>query len=37
MSNLTKNEEITLLSILRIRENAYGVSIKKQIKECTGN
>lgn len=37
MSNLTKNEEIILLSILRIRENAYGVSIKKQIKECTGN
>jgi len=26
-----------LLSILSIRENAYGVSIKKQIKECTGN
>ena len=37
MSNLTKNEEITLLSILRIKENAYGVSIKKQIKERTGN
>ena len=37
MSHLTKNEEIILLSILRIRDSAYGVSIKNQIKESTGN
>ncbi|MGB3860711.1 MAG: hypothetical protein WBE11_15100 [Candidatus Aminicenantaceae bacterium] len=29
----TKNEEIILLSILRLQGNAYGVSIKKQIQE----
>ncbi len=37
MSHLTKNEEIILLSILRIKEDAYGVSIKSQIEESTGN
>jgi PadR family transcriptional regulator PadR len=37
MNNLTKNEEIVLLSILRVEENAYGVSIKIQIKELTGD
>ncbi len=37
MSHLTKNEEIILLSILRIKDNAYGVSIKKQIEESTGS
>lgn len=36
-SHLTKNEEIILLSILRLQGNAYGVSIKKQIQELTGN
>lgn len=36
MSNLTKNEEIILLSILRLEDNAYGVSIKNQIKKLTG-
>jgi len=36
MSNLTKNEEIILLSILRLKDNAYGVSIKNQIKILTG-
>jgi len=36
MSNLTKNEEIILLSILRLKDNAYGVSIKNQIKKLTG-
>lgn len=37
MSHLTKNEEIILLSILRVEDNAYGVSIKNKIKEITGN
>ena len=37
MNHLTKNEEIILLSILRLEENAYGVSIKNQIKELTGD
>lgn len=37
MNHLTKNEEIILLSILRIEDNAYGVSIKNQIKELTGD
>ena len=37
MSYLTKNEEIILLAILRIEENAYGVSIKNKIKESTGD
>jgi PadR family transcriptional regulator PadR len=36
MSNLTKNEEIILLSILRLEDNAYGVSIKNQIEKLTG-
>jgi len=33
--DLTKNEEILLLSILRLRDNAYGVSIKNQVKHVT--
>jgi DNA-binding PadR family transcriptional regulator len=37
MNALTKNEEIILLSILRLEDNAYGVSIKNQIKERTGD
>ncbi len=37
MSTLTKNEEIILLSILRLKDNAYGVSVKNQIKILTGN
>jgi DNA-binding PadR family transcriptional regulator len=37
MNHLTKNEEIILLSIIRIEDNAYGVSIKKKIEELTGN
>ena len=37
MNNLTKNEEIILLSILRLEGNAYGVSIKNQIKDRTGD
>jgi len=34
---LTKNEEIILLSIIRIQGNAYGVSIKQQIQALTGD
>ncbi|UCE42405.1 MAG: PadR family transcriptional regulator [Candidatus Aminicenantes bacterium] len=37
MNHLTKNEEIILLSIMRIEDNAYGVSIKNQITELTGD
>jgi len=37
MNHLTKNEEIILLSIIRIEDNAYGVSIKNKIEELTGN
>jgi PadR family transcriptional regulator PadR len=37
MNNLTKNEEIVLLSILRLEESAYGVTIKHQIQELTGS
>jgi len=36
MANLTRNEEIVLVGILRLRTNAYGVSIKSQIQELTG-
>lgn len=37
MSHLTKNEEIVLVSVLKLRENAYGVVIKNVIRELTGN
>ncbi len=37
MITRTKNEEIILLSILRLQGKAYGVSIKKQIQELTGD
>jgi len=33
---LTRNEEILLLTIWRLHDNAYGVTIKMQIKETTG-
>jgi len=36
MVDLTKNEEILLLSIWRLKEKAYGVQIKNFIKENTG-
>ena len=35
MSQLTRNEEIVLLSILRLEGAAYGVIIKQQIRELT--
>lgn len=37
MSQITKNEEILLLTVLRIKKNAYGVSIKEEIKKLTRN
>jgi len=33
MKELTKAEEMFLLAIWRLRDNAYGVTIKKQIQE----
>ena len=36
MKDLTKVEETILLSIFRLREDAYGVAIKRQIREVTG-
>jgi DNA-binding PadR family transcriptional regulator len=36
MKELTKAEEILLLTILRLKDNAYGVAIKRNIQENTG-
>ncbi len=36
MGNLTKNEEIVLVSILKLRNDSYGVVIKNQIRQLTG-
>ena len=36
MPELTKNEEILLLSILHLKKDAYGVYIRHHIKESTG-
>ena len=36
MRDLTKAEELVLLSILRLKDDAYGVSIKSQIQQTTG-
>ena len=33
---LTKHEELILLSICKLGDDAYGVTIKKNIKELTG-
>jgi DNA-binding PadR family transcriptional regulator len=33
---LTRWEEVYLIAILELKDNAYGVTIKKQIKERTG-
>ena len=29
-------EQVVLLAILRLGDNAYGVTIRKEIRECTG-
>jgi DNA-binding PadR family transcriptional regulator len=36
MNELSKAEEIVLLAVWRLGENAYGVSIRKHIKDDTG-
>ncbi len=34
---MTRNEEIILLTILKLKENAYGVSIQQQIFQDMGD
>lgn len=34
--SLGEFEQITLLAILRLEENAYGVTIREEIASCTG-
>jgi len=36
MTDLTKHEEILLLSILHLKQDTYGVYINRYIKEITG-
>ena len=36
MKELTKAEETLLLTILRLKDNAYGVAIKRHIQRATG-
>ncbi len=36
MKELTKAEEVLLLAIWRLGENAYGVTIRKQVADVTG-
>jgi PadR family transcriptional regulator PadR len=36
MYELTKNEEIVLLSVWKLEDNAYGVTIRKNFKRITG-
>jgi len=36
MKVLSRSDEILLLAILRLKENAYGVTIIKEVKERTG-
>jgi len=36
MYELTKNEELVLLSIWKLKDNAYGVTIRENIKRITG-
>ena len=35
MKYLTKSEEILLLAIWKLKENAYGVTIRKQVEKIT--
>jgi DNA-binding PadR family transcriptional regulator len=37
MYELTKNEELVLLSIWKLEDNAYGVTIRENLKKITGN
>ena len=36
MKELTKAEEMLLLAILRLKNNAYGVAIKQHVQKTTG-
>jgi DNA-binding PadR family transcriptional regulator len=36
MYELTKNEELVLLSIWKLEDNAYGVTIRENLKKITG-
>lgn len=36
MEDLTRNEELILLSIWRLADNAYGISIRKNVMDITG-
>ncbi len=36
MKLLSRSEEVVLMSIWRLQEAAYGVSIRKQVSEATG-
>jgi PadR family transcriptional regulator PadR len=36
MRELTKNEELILLSIWKLKDNAYGVTIRENFKKITG-
>jgi len=36
MKELTKAEETLLLTIMRLKDNAYGVAIKRHIQKTTG-
>jgi PadR family transcriptional regulator len=36
MGNLTRNEEIVLVAILKLRGDAYGVAIRNEISALTG-
>ena len=36
MYELTKNEELILLSIWKLKDNAYGVTIREHLKKITG-
>ena len=35
MSDITRNEELIMLSIWRLRDNAYGITIRKNMMEIT--
>jgi PadR family transcriptional regulator PadR len=37
MKLLSRSEEIILLSIWRLQDNAYGMSIRERVAEVTGN
>ena len=37
MKELTKAEEMVLLTILNLKENAYGVAMRRRIKDATGS